>query len=566
MIRPTQTDRTDTLPPSKPVPSLGQAFAVSWLLAVAGLAACGGSGATAPSPSAPAATLPAVDVSAVAAADPGSPLPEGWESGATMEIFVRSYQDSDGDGKGDLRGLTSRLDYLRDLGVKAVWLMPVTASLDGDHGYAVSDYRAVEKAYGSLADFDELVRQAHTRGIGVIVDYVMNHSASSHPLFVNARDGGGANAYRDWYVWQASAPAGWSVFGANPWRGTVASGYYYAPFSDTMPDFNLKRPAVVDFHLDNQRFWLNRGVDGFRFDAVGHLVENGPTAWLDQPQNYELMGRMAALARSYQRRTIVCEAPDDPRGFAAGSACGSAFAFDLKASLIGAARGSVPAIQAVADYFKTAPAGMATFLSNHDAFAGQRLWDQLGGNLAQYKLAAASYLLLPGRPFIYYGEEIGMAGAATVGGDPGVRTPMSWTADTKNAGFSTGTPYRVLSANVAAQNVAAQSADPNGLLAFYRQMLALRNDLPSIARGSYLSPFVAGSALGFQRVLGGERTLVLVNYGGSGATLDVAALPANASLQSAYPAGGVAATASADGVARVAVPAQSVRVFKVLPP
>ncbi len=553
------------MPPPKPASAPRSAFASRWLLVVAGLASCGGGGSSGPTEPSPPASLPPVDVSAVAAADPGSTLAEGWEFGATMEIFVRSYQDSDGDGKGDLRGLISRLDYLRDLGVKALWLMPVTASLDGDHGYAVRDYRAIEPAYGSLSDFDELLRQAHARGIGVIVDYVMNHSASSHPLFVNARDGGRANAYRDWYVWQDSAPGGWNVFGGNPWRATVASGYYYAPFSPTMPDFNLKLPAAVDFHLDNQRFWLNRGVDGFRFDAVGNLVENGPAAWLDQPQNYALMGRMNALARGYQRRAIVCEGPDDPRGFGAGTACGSAFAFDLKGSLVGAARGSLPAIQAVSDYFRTAPAGMATFLSNHDAFAGQRLWDQLGGNLAQYRLAAASYLLLPGRPFIYYGEEIGMAGAATVGGDARLRTPMSWTADPANAGFSTVSPYRALSANVATQNAAAQGADPNGLLAFYKQMLALRNRLPSIARGSYVAPFVAGNALGFQRVLGGETTLVLINYGSGAATLDVAALPANASLESAFPAGDAPASASAAGVARIAVPAQSLRVFKVLP-
>jgi glycosidase len=354
------------------------------------------------------------------------------------------------------------------------------------------------------------------------------------------------------------------VFGGNPWR-SGGSGWYYAPFSATMPDFNLKQPAVVNFQLDALRFWLNRGVDGFRFDAVGQLVENGSAAWLNQPQNYTLMGQMNTLVRSYQRRTMVCEGPDDPRGFAAGTACGSAFAFDFNGTLINAARGNTAAVQAVSDYFKTAPASMATFLSNHDAFAGQRLWDQLGGNVAQYKLAAAIYLLLPGRPFIYYGEEIGMAGAASISDDGRLRTPMSWTASTSNAGFTTGTPYRALSSNVAMQNVAAQGSDPNGLLAFYKQMLALRNGLPSIARGSYVAPFATGSALGFQRVLGTERTVVLINFGGSALTLDVAGLPAGATLQSAYPAGGAPASASDSGLVRIAVAAQSLRVFKVLP-
>jgi hypothetical protein len=153
------------------------------------LSACGGGGggAAASPPAGPPPVSPPVEVSAVAAADPGSTLPVGWQSGAFMEIFVRSYQDSNGDGVGDLRGLTSRLDYLRDLGVTGLWLMPVTASQDRDHGYAVKDYRAIESQYGSLADFDELLRQAHARGIGVIVDYVFNHSAAENPLFLNSK-------------------------------------------------------------------------------------------------------------------------------------------------------------------------------------------------------------------------------------------------------------------------------------------------------------------------------------------------------------------------------------------
>lgn len=504
-----------------------------------------------------------MDVSAVAAADPGSPLPEGWDRGAFMEIFVRSYADSDGDGHGDLKGLIGKLDYLQDLGIKGLWLMPVMASQDHDHGYATQDYRAIEPAYGSLADFDELIKQAHARGIGVIIDYVMNHSAAANPLFINS-SASAANPYRNWYVWQSPAPTGWGIYGGNPWR-SAATGSYFAPFWDQMPDWNLTLPAVVAYHLDNQRFWLNRGVDGFRFDAVGNLVENGPSAWLNQPQSYTLMGQMRALADGYQRRTIVCEAPDDPRGFGAPGACGSAFTFDLSASLFGAARGDGAAIQRVSDYFKTAPAGMSTFASNHDLFAGQRLWDQVSGNQAVYRLVAASYLLLPGRPFIYYGEEVGMSGAATIADDGRLRTPMSWAADNLRAGFTTGGPYRALSANVLTQNVALAAADPGSLLAFYKAMLALRNGLPSIARGSYEAPFVSGSVMGYQRAFGGERTLVLVNYGSSAATLDVSSLPANALLQSRYPAGAASVTASAAGVARVTVAAQSPAVFRLGP-
>ncbi|HNW61762.1 MAG TPA: alpha-amylase family glycosyl hydrolase, partial [Piscinibacter sp.] len=238
------------------------------------LVACGGGGSS---------ELPTVDKSPVVAADPGSTLPADWRQGVFAEIFVRGYKDSNGDGIGDLRGLTQSLDHLQNLGVTGLWLMPITRSQDGDHGYAVADYRSIEPAYGSLADLDELLAQAHARGIGVIVDYVMNHSAAQHPAFVNANSSG-SNAYRNWYLFQASQPQGWSVYGGNPWR-SGNGGYYYAPFWDQMPDFNLKNAEVVDFHHDNLRFWLNRGIDGFRFDAVGNLVENGAGAWLNQPEN-----------------------------------------------------------------------------------------------------------------------------------------------------------------------------------------------------------------------------------------------------------------------------------------
>ena len=506
-------------------------------------------------------------MSAVAAADPGSTLPAGWQHGAFIEVFVRSYQDSNGDGMGDLQGLISRLDYLKALGVKGIWVMPITKSQDGDHGYAVVDYRDVETAYGSLADLDQLLVQAHARGIGVILDYVMNHSGSNNPLFVNSA-AASTNPYRNWYVWQAQDPGNWSVYGQDPWHLWPATGnYYYGAFSYTMPDFNLLNADTVEYHKNNLRFWLNRGVDGFRFDAVGNLVENGPTAYLDQPQNYTLMAGMRSLLNGYANRYMVCEAPNDPQGFGAATACGSAFTFDLNGSIAQAASGNTSAIQAVSNYFKTAPAGMAPFASNHDSFAGQRLWDQLGGNLVQYKLAAATYLLLPGTPFIYYGEEIGMAGAASLSGDPKLRTPMSWTSDSTTAGFTTGTPYRALSANVSTQNAAAQLADPNSLLAFYKAMLALRNSRPSIAQGSYDSPFVSGQVMGYLRTFatttGSERSLVLINYGSTATTTNFGGLAANGQLTALYPAGGGTVSADAGGNASISVAAQSVQVYSV---
>ena len=200
-------------------------------------------------------------------------------------------------------------------------------------------------------------------------------------------------------------------------------------------------------------------------------------------------------------------------------------------------------------------------LSNHDSFAGDRVFDQLGGNLAQYKLAAATYLLQPGTPFIYYGEEVGMK-RGSQSGDTGLRTPMSWTGNTANAGFSTGTPYRSLAGNVAAFNAAAQADDPDSLLAFYKAMLALRNTQAAIRSGSCDAVAVAGSVMSFQRRLGAERVVVVViNYASAAANVALGSLPANGLLASAYPAGGADLVIDASGAASVTVAAQTVRVL-----
>ena len=534
--------------------------AAAALAATTTLMACGGGGgeaAVAPPPTDPGVGLPPVDVSSVAAADPGSALPPGWHQGAFMEIFVRSYKDSNGDGIGDLRGLIGQLDYLHDLGITGLWLMPVTQSQDRDHGYAVSDYRAIEAQYGSLADFDELLRQAHARGIGIVIDYVFNHSAAQNPLFVQSRSGA-SNAYRDWYLWTGLKPGGWSIYGNDPWRGSPGN-YYFAPFWDQMPDWNLRNTSVIAYHHDNLRFWLNRGVDGFRFDAVGNLVENGASAWENQPENFALLRNVRNLMNGYTQRFLVCEGPSDPFGYTA--ACGSAFAFNNTANLIAAAKGDAAAVARVAAFPQNAPAGLSTMLSNHDSFAGQRAYDQFGGNLAQYRLAAATYLLQPGTPFIYYGEEVGMAGGGSLSGDPKLRTPMSWTGSTATAGFTTGTPYRSLSANVAGFNVAAQQADPNSLLAFYKDMLALRKARPAIAAGSYDNVVVDGSAMTFQRRLDTDRVVVAINYGTSAAALAVPGLPAGATLRSLFPAASGDVVVGADQRANISLAGQSLRVF-----
>lgn len=532
------------------------------------LACGGGSGGltSAPPPANDPGTNVAVpDLGTVAVANTVSTLPAGWMNGAFMEIYVRGYKDSNGDGKGDLQGLISKLDYLKDLGVTGIWLMPVTDSADKDHGYNVKNYRAIETDYGSMADFDQLLVQAHARGIGVIMDYVINHSSNEHPLFKNAASSA-ANAQRDFYVWQASKPSGWSIYGKDPWYASpYANGYYFAGFVAGVPDFNLKNTQVETFHHDNLRFWLNKGLDGLRFDAVGNLVENGPSAWESQPENHGVMLRAQQVVQAYSQRYMVCEAPAASQAFAAPTSCGSAFAFDLKDALVNAARGNAASIQAVSRYFSTAPPTMATLLANHDTFAGDRLWTQLGGNVAQYKLAAASYLLMPGTPFIYYGEEVGMANGQGLTGDWALRTPISWTANP--SGFSTGTPYRNGATNATTENVQAQAGVPDSLHSHYKALLAVRNSLPSIARGSYVAPFVSGQVLGYQRHWGSEKTLVLINYGSSATSVNVTGLAAGASLvprwASSANASGASIPVDSGGSASVPLPAQSAAVYQI---
>jgi glycosidase len=523
----------------------------------------------------------AIDTREIPAGDRRSALPAGWDKGGFMEIFVRAYRDSDGDGIGDLRGVTQSLDHLRDLGVRGIWLMPITKNADGDHGYATTDFRDIAPEYGTLADFDELIRQAHARGIGVIMDYVINHSAASHPMFEQARKGPAA-PYRDWFVWSETAPAGWDIWGKYPWyavgaqpwtwKGEVKDmplappgtrDFYFGTFGPHMPDFNFRNPAVVAYHFSSLRFWLNRGLDGFRLDAVPHLIENSAAQWGDQPESRVLTRQLQDLIKSYDKRTVVCEATADPQAYGDPAVCGGAFAFGLERQIVAAARGEPAGVQAVAAYYRQASPTMASFLSNHDIFAGRRLWDQFGGNVAQLKVAAATYLLLPGTPYIYYGEEVGQAGVAGLPGDEPLRSPMSWAPDNSRAGFTSGRPFRPVAPNVATNNVQTQTADPQSILNFYKAMLKLRNTLPSIARGSFDASVADGQVVSWQRRLGDETVVVLINYGLESAEADLQALPARARLLAAYPADDAPLRANSGGRARVALQPQSVRVLQV---
>lgn len=527
------------------------------------------------------ADTPAVDTRPVPAVITPSPLPAHWQHGVFMEIFVRAWRDSDGDGIGDLRGLTQSLDHLQDMGIRGIWLMPITKNADGDHGYATTDFRDVAPEYGTLADFDELIAQAHRRGIGVVMDYVINHAAATHPMFQSAI-GGAGQAFHDWFVWSDTAPPGWQIWGQYPWYHTAskpwlyrgdlkqlpppppdARGFYFGTFGPHMPDFNFANPAVVAYHHDSLRFWLNRGLDGYRLDAVPHLLETNAVDWNDQPQSRVLTKQLQDLIKTYPQRYVVCEATAKPQDYGDPSVCGGAFAFGQVHHYVRAALGLPDSVQKVADFYRQASPTMATFVSNHDIFAGRRLWDQVGGDVARYKLAAAGYLLQPGTPFVYYGEEIGQAGVGALPGDLPLRAPMSWTPDARTGGFTSGTPFRAVAPNVASHNVQMQRADRHSILHFYKAMIGLRNTLPSIARGSYEAAFAQGLVAGWQRRLEGEHSVVLINYGLTPAAVTVQDLPARARLRSAWPQGLAPSRADPRGHLRITLPPQHVRVLVV---
>jgi alpha-amylase len=448
------------------------------------------------------------DISPVPVQDSSSPLPRDWaKSAAFMEIFVRSYKDSDGDGIGDLKGLIAQLDYLKDLGVTGLWLMPIGPSADHDHGYAQADYRSIAPEYGTMADFELLLSEAHKRGIGVIIDFVVNHSANINPLFLDAiaaKD----SPYRDWYVIADSDPH-WDLKN-NPWHVSAGQGVYYGVFSKAMPDWNLRNPRVLAYLEDSMRFWMNKGVDGFRLDAVTMLLEDGPKAYFNNPGNAAIVAQLRDTVKAYQNRYLICEVSEHPELYV--NACDHTFAFGTQKFIHDSVvRGRVePGL--IAQLRRADHDQMPLTLQSHDFYVGDRLMNQFGvSGEGRYRAAAAIAILASPTPFTYYGEEIGMDNNG-LGGDPGLRAPMSWTGSGPAAGFSTARPYRALALNAASQNVAAETGDASSLLEFYRGLYRVRQTHPVLATGSLRVLSRPGdSLLIFSRTSADETVYVAIN-------------------------------------------------------
>ena len=437
------------------------------------------------------------------------PVEYGWWNDAVFyEVFVRSFYDSDGDGVGDINGLVEKLDYLNDgdpnttndLGVTGIWLMPIAQS-PSYHGYGIIDYYQVDDEYGTKEDFLRLIKEAHARGIRVIVDLVLNHTSSQHPWFQESLDPNSGR--RDWYVWADGQPEG------EGWHSSD-SGYYYGHFSDRMPDLNYENPAVTEAMQDVIHFWLeDMGVDGFRLDAIKYLIEDGRVIE-NAPATYAWLQEFHTFYKSINPNAMTVGeiwSTTDIIATYVGGKVDVAFEFDLANAILESAVGGRKASvarrqQLVVDTYP--PGQFATFLANHDQNrARSRLL-----NDEQAKLAATLQLTFPGVPFIYYGEEIGMQGTKP---DENIRRPMQWGPD---GGFTVGEPWHSYHEDYQERHVAGQSDDPDSLLNHYRALIHLRKEHKALRTGSWqLVETDQRSVYAFLRFTDEQIIMTLVNLG-----------------------------------------------------
>ena len=472
--------------------------------------------------------------------------PHWWQTGVIYQIYPRSFQDSDGDGVGDLRGIIRRLEYCQWLGVNALWLSPIYPSPMADFGYDVSDYTNIHSLFGTLSDFDALLAEAHRRRLKVLLDYVPNHTSDQHPWFLQSRSSRD-NPYRAWYLWHdpgrdGGPPNNWrSVFGGSAWQWEERTGQYYLhSYLKEQPDLNWRHPEVEQAMFAVLRFWLDRGVDGFRVDAVSRLIKDAawrddppnpdylpgqdpyrqllPTYSRDQPEVREVIRRMRQVLDEYQDRVMIGEAylplPRLIPYYEAG------FHFPFNFQLVKPEwRPSV--IGPLIDAYEEALSGLHWpnwVLGNHD---NPRVATRVGPG--QARVAAVLLLTLRGTPTLYYGDELGMRSTPIppalvqdpweknvpgrgLGRDP-ARTPMQWEIGS-HCGFTTGVPWLPLADDASQVNVELQRDDSGSLLGLYRRLLALRAAEPALQTGGY-APVAAD-----ERVLAYRRGhfLVALNF------------------------------------------------------
>ncbi len=479
---------------------------------------------------------------------------EWWQTGIIYQIYPRSFMDSNGDGIGDLRGIMSRLDYLQWLGVDAVWLSPVYPSPMADFGYDISDYTDIHPLFGSLADFDALLAETHRRGMKFILDFVPNHTSDQHPWFKEAR-ASRDNSKRDWYIWRDPAPGGgppnnWlSNFGGSAWEfDPITRQYFYHAFLAEQPDLNWRNPEVRAAMHDVLRFWLDRGVDGFRVDVIWHIVKDSEfrdnprnpsykpgqnplheylaTYTADRPEVHKIIAEMRQVLDDYRERMMVGEVYLPVERLVtyygeAGNGVHMPFNFQL-VTLPWNARAIAAAIQ---NYEASLPSyGWPNWvLGNHD---NPRIASRTGRD--QTRVAAMLLLTLRGTPTLYYGDEIGMHDVSVppqlvqdpfelnvpgigLGRDP-ERTPMQWD-QSMNAGFSETTPWLPIAPDYTYINVTSQRADARSLLSLYHKLIKLRRAQPALHLGSYQHIETQDHMLAYLRQHEDKSFIVALNFG-----------------------------------------------------
>ncbi len=445
-------------------------------------------------------------------------LPDWWKTAIFYEIFVRSFYDSNMDGVGDIRGVIDKLDYLNDgnpatnsdLGVTALWLMPIMNS-PSTHGYDVIDYYSVNPQYGTMDDLKELLQKAHQRGMHVILDLPINHTSSQNSWFIQSQDV--SSPFRDWYIWSATDPGYLGPWNQVVWH-PLNGEYFYGFFWEGMPDLNYRNPAVTEEMQKIIKYWVNDvGVDGFRLDAIGSLIESG-IIQIDTPETHKWLQNFYQTYKENNPATFmvgeVWSKNEVVVPYIRNHEVDLAFNFDLSSAIIqGINEGNPLIIKDVLEKSeKLFPEGLfGAFVTNHDM---DRAVTQLGGNLLKAKAAASVYFTIPKAvPFIYYGEEIGMSGLAP---DDQCRLPMQWSSS-KNAGFSLVTPWKPVQEDYGTINVSSEQDNVLSLLSHYKKLISLRNENEVLQKGNLFANISSNPSLySVTLVYQNKAILVLVNF------------------------------------------------------
>lgn len=500
-----------------------------------------------------------------------------WRGAVIYQIYPRSFQDSNGDGIGDLKGITHRLDYIAELGVDAIWISPFFTSPMLDFGYDVSDYTAVDSMFGTIADFDEMIAKAHDLGLRVMIDQVISHSSDQHDWFKESRFSKD-NDRADWYVWadakpEGSPPNNWlSIFGGSAWEwDTNRCQFYLHNFLKSQPDLNFHNEEVQNALLDTVRFWLERGVDGFRLDTINFYfhdvaLKDNPVLAMDrrnekiapavnpynfqdhlhdknQPENIEFLKRFRALLDEYPAATAVGEVGDAQYGMelvsdytSGGDKIHMCYAFDFLSS---APLTSSHVRDVVEQFEEKAPDGWACWaFSNHDVVRHASRWDDAKEyKTAFLKMTANLILSLRGSVCLYQGEELGLTEVEiefeqlrdpygiqfwpTFKGRDGCRTPMVWDSGNGQAGFTEGSPWLPISAEHMRIAVDVQEKDETSLLSHYKEMLHFRSQYLEFSKGNIRFLDCVEGVLLFERSLGAAVILVAINMSDEAVSIEV---------------------------------------------